>query len=107
MEELVECLKIAMIKELERANKKFQMFQSTHEGYAVLLEEVEEVQEEVEQIKESLEILWEGTKRYWTSESLIKRCEKIKKHAILNAAESIQVAAMAEKFINSQIKGGK
>lgn len=104
MKELIESVKILANEEIERSMIEHPLFNSTHEGYAVIKEEVEEVQEEVELIMGSLEILWEGTKRNWTKESLIKRCEKIKKHSLLNAAESIQVAAMAQKFINSQMK---
>jgi NTP pyrophosphatase (non-canonical NTP hydrolase) len=58
--------------ELERAISKFPTFNSTHEGYAVLLEEVDELWEEIKQ--------------------------KEKDHPAIRE-EAIQVAAMAIRFI--------
>lgn len=67
-------LKIAkdVLEELNRARSKFPRFNSPHEGYAVLLEEVDELWDEIR--------LKTGTK------------EKIKK-------EAIQVAAMAIRLV--------
>lgn len=59
--------------ELERA-KKFKPFNSAHEGYAVLLEEVDE--------------LWDIVKMNQTKRDL----DKMRK-------EAVQVAAMAVKFV--------
>lgn len=77
MENIIEEIKIATIieavqNELHDANNKFPAFNSPHEGYAVLKEEVDE--------------LW----------------EEIKKNNLRNAEkEAVQVAAMAIKFIQS------
>lgn len=62
--------------ELARARAKFPAFNSAHEGYAVLLEEVEELKNEV---------FWGPSKPYG--------------RAALMRAEAIQVAAMALRFI--------
>lgn len=60
----------AIIRELERAESKFGPFHNTHEGYAVLLEEVDE--------------LWDAIKA------------NDKEHA---KKEAVQVAAMALRFL--------
>ena len=59
-----------VLKELERAQKKFSSFNNPHEGYAV--------------IKEELDELWDDVKQNNTG------------HA---CKEAIQVAAMAMRFI--------
>ena len=45
MNELRKEVEAAAMAELNRANAKFPLFNSTHEGYAVILEEAEEAQE--------------------------------------------------------------
>lgn len=69
-----------VIDELERADAKFAPFNSAHEGYAILLEEVDE--------------LWEAV-RMKDSEDRDKRLHD----------EAVQVAAMALKFL--LMLGGK
>ena len=43
--------------ELTNARKKFPTFNSAHEGYSVLLEEVDELWDEVKQRNQSIEIM--------------------------------------------------
>ena len=70
LEEIFE----AVSKELARALAKFPPFHSTHEGYAVILEELDEMWEEV------------------------KRCDPFQpSHKLFK--EAIQVAAMAIRFV--------
>jgi hypothetical protein len=61
----------AILAEYERAAAKFPAFHSTHEGYGVLLEEVDE--------------LWDAVKANWDGDGL--------------ALEAIQVGAMALRFV--------
>lgn len=62
------------LEELERATKKFGAFHNAHEGYAVLLEEMDE--------------LWEEVKKHRSpANNLAMR------------REAIQVAAMAMRFV--------
>lgn len=65
--------------ELDRA-KKFKPFNSAHEGYAVLLEEVDELKEQV-----------------WMNQTK-RDLDKMRK-------EAIQVAAMAVKFVEMMDAG--
>ena len=71
VEGIIETVKV----ELEIANKKFPLFNSQHEGFAVLKEEVDE--------------LWDDVKGN-AADSLTK-------------AECVQVAAMAIKMLQSPI----
>ena len=87
-------------KELESANQRFPMFRSNHEGSAVILEEIEEVKEEMELLERQFDVLWENVK---LERGLLKPIsEAMYSCAIRLACEAIQVAAMAQKFIDSQ-----
>lgn len=70
----------AMLKELERANISYLGFNSAHEGYAVILEELDE--------------LWAEVKKKHPNQDRL--CE-----------EAIQVGAMAMKFIASMENDSK
>ena len=65
-----------VFKELSKATSKFGSFKNSHEGYAVLLEEVDE--------------LWEQVKR---------NPKKFPDRAVEMRKEAIQVAAMAMRFV--------
>lgn len=90
-------------EELQNANKKFPLFSSWHEAYAVILEEVEEAQEEVAVMSEiELESLWSNIRSKTSSES--DRLEDIgilRGHAVRAIEELIQVAAMCDKAVMS------
>lgn len=48
MDEILEKMEAAAEEEYEKILAKWRVFHSAHEGYGVLLEEVEEAQEEME-----------------------------------------------------------
>lgn len=98
MEELKQSVEKLVGEELKRANKKFPMFNSRHEGYAVILEEKEEVEYELRNLNFHIETLWTAVK-YNTDK--FYTVETIKEKALLLASEAIQVAAMAQKYIDS------
>jgi len=99
MEELKLEVEMLAVTELERANEKFDSkFHSTHEGYAILKEEVEEAEAELKNAKMMLENCWFDIKRNTTPN---RNIIAIKNCAVNLAAESIQVAAMCQKFIDS------
>lgn len=85
--------------ELERANKKFPLFASDHEGYAVILEEFQESEEEVNRARFRLNRLWESVR---ADEAQTEYIRHIRERMLKAAAEAIQTAAMCEKFIQSQ-----
>jgi hypothetical protein len=68
-----------VIDELEKANSKFPLFNSSHEGYAVLKEEVDELWDEIKDNKNPMTV-------------------------VRQRDEAIQVAAMAIKFLISCCK---
>ncbi len=78
-------------QELSNANEKFPLFQSLHEGYAVMLEEVEEVSDEIETIKGKLDVAWhliKANKYPWAAFG------DIRKYSQLAIQELVQVMAM-------------
>lgn len=84
--------------ELEKANKKWPMFNSPHEAYGVVKEELEEVEEEYMRMNHHLKEFWESVK---TDTSNVEWLKLLKEASLNCAAESVQVAAMAQKAIDS------
>lgn len=86
--------------ELAAANEKFPQFHSPHEGWAVILEEYEELEDECENIhKEMLEMF----RNIRTNDKCYADCAlSILLRAVYAACEAIQVAAMAEKLLNME-----
>lgn len=98
MNAVKEDVKKLVQKELESANQRFPMFRSDHEGAAVIVEEIEEAQEDINSIQRNFGDLWKSVKRNSEPEY---HAESIYYCAISLACEAIQVAAMAQKFIDS------
>ena len=103
MEELkIEIKKLAE-EELERANEKFPLFHSDHEGLGVIEEEMFEV-----------DVEWKCAKNFFDDFSIdvftdeeigkIIDIQNIKESAINACAEMIQVIAMCDKFIDSRVE---
>lgn len=99
MKELIKSIEPLVQEERERANKKFPQFHSAHEGYAVIKEEYEEAQAELNQVGSKLWNLWDSVKGNETFEGK-EDAEGLKEVGINLAAEAIQVAAMAQKFLD-------
>lgn len=91
-------------EELKEANEKFPLFNSNHEAYAVLLEEIEEAREELLNLEIISKNIWDGTKGNYTPEALREQYTEANKRAINLAVEAIQCAAMARKSIMSNIE---
>lgn len=87
-------------KELESANQRFPMFRSDHEGAAVIVEEIEEAKEEIEELEDNFHNLWSLVKDNDTRSSAYAGW--VFTSSVRLACEAIQVAAMAQKFIDSQ-----
>ena len=87
-------------KELESTNQKFPMFHSDHEGAAVIFEEIEECKQEIENLEIQFEVLWSYVKD--DNKMSVITSERLKLTAANLACEAIQIAAMAQKFIDSK-----
>lgn len=87
-------------KELESANQKFSMFHSDHEGAAVIFEEIEEAKTEMDETEKNFRVLWTHIK---LNNGLVcsNHAEDLYRRSCRLACEAIQVAAMAQKFIDS------
>ena len=91
-------------KELKKANENNPQFHSVHEGYAVLLEEVEEVKEEMEDLNLYTGFIWYAVKN---GGCLRNDLEWTKKYAYSLIREAIQVGAMCDKFLDFLGEGKK
>lgn len=96
---------IEKLAEMEKqdANRKFPLFHSLHEGYAVLLEEAEEAREALNFAEGSLSMLWAHIRDNNAGRAL-EFAGRVREHALDLAVEAVQVAAMAQKFIDSADK---
>lgn len=100
MNKVKEKLPALVEEELAAAMEEHPLFASAHEGYAVLLEEVEETESNMRAVRNELSALWYGVK----SDNLRVvsfQASLVKGAAIDLAAEAIQVAAMAQKLLAS------
>lgn len=101
MKELKASVRTLLLEELDRANKKFPLFNSDHEGVAVVEEEKYEAKEEFDKVHKGM--YWFKRQVYTdNSEAALNSAEILRDHCINTAAELIQAAAMCEKFIMSR-----
>lgn len=98
-----EQIKDLICQELNQAKSKNPPFSSSHEGWAVLLEEIEELTTEINHIKQVNEQLWNHV-RINDAQGQQEAVDKIYLTAINTVCEAIQVAAMALKF-SEMLKG--
>lgn len=99
--EVTSLITKAIAAELESANEKFAQFSSIHEGYAVLLEEVEEARADMESIEVYLKTLWSAVKRDY-NKSCYKSAYDVKCAGVRAIHELIQVCAMCDKFCDME-----
>lgn len=100
MGELKQEIVAAANNELNRANEKFPLFNSGHEGAAVIYEELQEGKEALEELESSLLCLWDhirGKETPCFMKGAIKPLA-IAELAINLACEATQTAAMLMKF---------
>jgi hypoxanthine-guanine phosphoribosyltransferase len=93
--------------ELIRSNKKFKDFVNNHEAYAVLLEEVEEMNEAFNNLRymcdeENIYIseLWKATKENKSEKKIKQILNDFYYRLILLSEETIQSGAMCKKWID-------
>lgn len=97
MNAVSEDVKLLVEKELESANEQFPQFHSEHEGWAIMQEEAEELREECENIRVEMEQSWH---RIRAGLPVATNVELIGEYAEAAACEAIQVAAMAQKYLD-------
>lgn len=85
-------------EELESANKKYPLFHSPHEAYAVLAEEVEEVEYDIEKVKQRLRYMWLAVKN---DDNIENHATMLYAYAVNAIGELIQCAAMCDKIKQS------
>ena len=102
MEELIKSVVCAECEEYDRASVKFgAVNNSDHESYAVLREEADEAVDVLEDVDNLTDAFFEMVKKNEEDEMKLDILNVIKHRAEEAAAESIQVAAMARKAIET------
>lgn len=86
-------------EEFKSENLKPLMFCSDYEGAAVIIEKIERLKSAFSNVEFYFDGLWHGVKNNESTES---SCRSITEAAIDAACEAIQVAAMAQKFIDNK-----
>ena len=102
MNAVKEQVSALVTRELFFANQKHPMFCSPHEGAAVIREELEEAQEAINAAAGMYQALWIKVKH---DEDTYKIAELLRMRAEAAACECIQLAAMAQKIIDSGVSG--
>ena len=98
MKELISEVQAAVLTEYERAAAKHgEKHNSSHEAYAVILEEYEEAMNESKAFESALNWYWSYIKQNLGKEDIDKRLEFMKATAEKASAEWAQVAAMCYK----------
>lgn len=76
------------------------VYASEHEGYAVLLEEVQEANEAVIAVKNYLALAWTGIRNNNT-EQTGSDIGQVREWALALAEEAVQCAAVCERFLET------
>ena len=99
-DEARENVQNAVLAELANAVKNYgEVYNSQHEGYAVLLEEVEEAADDLTYIKNNLAVLWQSIKTNDLKDTTL--LTDIEGTAQMLALEAVQIAAVCTKFKES------
>jgi hypothetical protein len=101
---LIEDVSKVVQTELIASMEKFPLFNSAHEGYAVIKEEVEEAKEDMVKVESDIDCLWVDIKFNQPIESVLEQLQTLGDYALVLACEAIQVAAMCVKFEQSAEK---
>ncbi len=95
MRELVKSAELLMMLETERALEQHGEAHSPHEGYGLILEELDEAWAEMKNLMFWLNEVWVDVKNDETAKENAHRVKETAKRLI---AEAVQVGAMAEKL---------
>ena len=94
-------VRILVDKELAAANERFPQFHSAHEGWAVILEEVDEAEAEMKTIRGNVNGMFYLIRNNVDAKWVVEKTEYA---AIQTACEAVQVAAMCKKFLEMEGK---
>lgn len=97
---LIDSVKDIVKQEEEAAIKVHPLFNSAHEGKAVIEEELDEASFEVDMMKECFGRLWYSIKHNDKADA-VNIAENLSLYGVKAACECIQVAAMANKYVES------
>lgn len=98
-EEATKCIDQAVLHEFRNIVKKYgPTYHSEHEGFAVLMEECQEVAECDKDMQASLENLWKSIRENKISAFDLSQVQGFAKCI---AEEAIQVAAVCERFMET------
>lgn len=104
MQELIWMVEGLVDAELRRANSIHEpVFNSYHEAYAVILEEMQEAENEIDSLKLLMCAMWEHVKSDY-DEAIESLLPSMKCKAIAAAAELIQCAAMMKKARTKELQ---
>lgn len=96
---MIKAIKDGVVKlaadEYDRANREHPAYHSSHEAFAVLVEEVCELGEELDAIRGHMRDQWELIRK---NESSLFTVAEIELYAVRAACEAIQVAAVCERW---------
>ena len=98
-EEATKSIEQAVLHEFRNIVKKYgPTYNSEHEGYAVLLEEVEEACEDADFLQDTMKRLWLSIRQNNFSNYELSQVYNLAKAL---AEESVQVAAVCERFMET------
>ena len=86
--------------ELSNAKSYGEFYNSPHEAYAILKEEVEETTDNLKSVIRLLNTIWQNIKDN-DDEELVANILTLKSYALLTVFEAVQVCAVSEKFKES------
>jgi len=76
-------------------------FHSPHEAYAIIAEEFEEAEHELRKVRDKVESMWEDVKEDRIDLDFVANMTKVRIRAEYLASEAVQIAAMAQKTMDS------
>ena len=98
-EEATKSIEQAVLHELRNIVKKYgTVYHSEHEGFAVLMEEVQEASDDLTAINDNLALIW---KRIKDNENFTAPLGELKDFALALAEEAVQIAAVSERFLET------
>ena len=101
MTQLLAETTVLVNKEYERASKQHgPTFNSPHEGYAVVKEELDEARDELISSEVDIDRYWKAVKKN-DKETQIENLAHLYLKSVLLACEAIQTAAMAHKALRT------